>query len=187
MNTLLTPGKYYQSSSGNVSSTLNYPNIGRAGSVEVTRTIQDCVEQRFTPYTANQSGYYWVRYYDNFNLKGWTDWVRSVSLSDFDANVTGSGWQKLPSGLIMQWGTVSAASGASRIAAITYPIAFPSAVYTLIGTDSGGACVPVGLNRSSLSGATAYIANFAFTYSTTSATTASQSAAVTATWIAFGK
>lgn len=187
MNTLLTPGKYYQSSSANVTSTLNYPNIGRAGSVEVTRTIEYCVEQRFTPYTSNQNGYYWVRYYDNFNLKGWTDWVRSVSFLDFDSSVAANGWQKLPSGIIIQWGTLSFASGAGRSGTLTFPIQFPSTVFSITGTDSGGACVPCGFGRVSLAAVTMFVANYCFTYSSASASAATATAAVGINWMAVGR
>lgn len=44
----------------------------------------------------------------------------------FGTSLAGSGYQKLPSGLIIQWG--AATSGAGGSVAITYPIAFPSGV-----------------------------------------------------------
>jgi hypothetical protein len=42
----------------------------------------------------------------------------------FAANLSGSGYQKLPSGLILQWGSGSTASSAGSV---TFPIAFPTA------------------------------------------------------------
>ena len=42
-----------------------------------------------------------------------------------------SGFQKLPGGLILQWGTASA--GGSGGIAVTFPITFPSAAFTLAG------------------------------------------------------
>lgn len=42
----------------------------------------------------------------------------------FLANLAPSGWQKLPSGLIMQWGTVN--SGASGAVGIAFPATFPN-------------------------------------------------------------
>lgn len=41
------------------------------------------------------------------------------------------GWQKLPSGLIMQWGVVSGVSLAQVYQAVTFPVAFPSAILSV--------------------------------------------------------
>ncbi|MGV0998279.1 MAG: gp53-like domain-containing protein [Fluviibacter sp.] len=43
---------------------------------------------------------------------------------DFSALLTASGYKKLPSGLIMQWGTISSAS-------VTFPIAFTTALFAV--------------------------------------------------------
>ena len=58
---------------------------------------------------------------------------------EFGASVGGSGWQKLPSGLIIQWGTSGAiASGGN--ATITLPVAMPSSIVAVVGSlASGGA------------------------------------------------
>lgn len=48
-----------------------------------------------------------------------------------------SGYQKLPSGLIIQWGSGSTAADGSI--AVTFPIAFPTACVGIHGTHSGGA------------------------------------------------
>lgn len=52
--------------------------------------------------------------------------------SRFAASLAGGGYQKLPSGLIIQWGGV-ATSDTSTV--ITYPIAFPNAVCSLTATS----------------------------------------------------
>ena len=41
------------------------------------------------------------------------------------------GWQKLPSGLIMQWGVVTGVSLAQVYQAVTFPVAFPSAILSV--------------------------------------------------------
>ncbi|WP_310625813.1 gp53-like domain-containing protein [Limnohabitans sp.] len=57
-----------------------------------------------------------------------------------------SGYQKLPGGLIIQWGVAAAASNSSGYADVTFPIAFPGAVlsvygfYSASGTTAGGGC-----------------------------------------------
>lgn len=71
--------------------------------------------------------------------------------SDFapsSASFTGNGYQKLPSGLIIQWGTVSVSSAGTGITGegvVTFPVAFPnaalsvSASYELTGGAINGA------------------------------------------------
>ena len=49
------------------------------------------------------------------------------TLADFPASISQQGWQKLPSGLILQWGTNSALSPATYTL-ITFPITFPTAL-----------------------------------------------------------
>lgn len=48
---------------------------------------------------------------------------------EFGASLAASGYQKLPSGLIVQWGAV--ATSATVDVTVTLPIAFPSAVYSV--------------------------------------------------------
>lgn len=47
-----------------------------------------------------------------------------------------SGYQKLPSGLIVQWGAFLGNAGSDTT--LTYPIAFPNAVYAISGTTTSG-------------------------------------------------
>jgi hypothetical protein len=53
-----------------------------------------------------------------------TDLVFVNDFSGSNQSLTADGYQKLPSGLIMQWGTIASLSGGTTV---TYPIAFPSA------------------------------------------------------------
>lgn len=46
-----------------------------------------------------------------------------------------NGWQRLPSGLIIQWGKVTTGAG---VASWTFPISFPNAVLSITGYDYGG-------------------------------------------------
>ncbi|MFK3690425.1 pyocin knob domain-containing protein [Agrobacterium tumefaciens] len=48
-------------------------------------------------------------------------------------SLVASGWQRLPSGLIIQWGKVGVAGGN---AAITFPMAFPNACYVVVGSNA---------------------------------------------------
>ncbi|WP_199028683.1 hypothetical protein [Ralstonia sp. ASV6] len=62
------------------------------------------------------------------------------SSAQFGALLQSAGYQKLPSGLILQWGVVSTSSGADT--SVTLPIAFPNASLLVLGTSGhnpGGA------------------------------------------------
>ncbi|HZJ92202.1 MAG TPA: hypothetical protein VFD09_03905, partial [Thiopseudomonas sp.] len=50
-------------------------------------------------------------------------------------NISGNGYQKLPSGLIIQWGG-GAASNAG--AALSWPIAFPNGIFSAVAMHNGG-------------------------------------------------
>jgi hypothetical protein len=49
---------------------------------------------------------------------------------NFDKSLTANGWQKLPSGLIMQWGTSSSVAQDTSVS-VTFPIAFLSACVSI--------------------------------------------------------
>ncbi|MCX4139359.1 hypothetical protein M0D68_14285 [Paraburkholderia sp. SEWSISQ10-3 4] len=76
------------------------------------------------------------------------------SAASFGALVTGTGYQKLPSGLILQWG--SSGSNASGVAALTLPISFPNALilancnYLLSGNALGVAAQMSSLSTKSV-------------------------------------
>lgn len=52
-----------------------------------------------------------------------------VSAVNFNSLLTTNGWQKLPSGLIVQWGV--ATTPVSGGIAVTFPIAFPNACHSV--------------------------------------------------------
>jgi hypothetical protein len=47
------------------------------------------------------------------------------------ASLSVNGYQKLPSGLIIQWGSATPSGGVSSV---TFPIAFPHALFAVVGT-----------------------------------------------------
>ncbi|MNK27657.1 hypothetical protein D3C87_460190 [compost metagenome] len=94
-----------------------------------------------------------------------TDWV-VASQGLGQAALAVPGYQKLPSGLILQWGTATATTGGT---AILYPYAF-STLYTVnLSTHNANSIVTVSSGNATASGFTAYGA-----------------ATATATWIATG-
>jgi hypothetical protein len=63
-----------------------------------------------------------------------TDFVFQNDLTGSNQSLSASGYQKLPGGLIMQWGNAGAMTG-GQTKTITYPIAFPNAVYNVQTTN----------------------------------------------------
>jgi hypothetical protein len=57
------------------------------------------------------------------------------------ASLAVNGFQKLPSGLILQWGAAST-SGAS--ATVTFPVAYTTQIYVALATYSGGSAAYFG-------------------------------------------
>lgn len=95
----------------------------------------------------------------------------------FPNSLAGNGYQKLPNGLIIQWGSITTAAGS---AVVTFPIAFPGAcrqVIPSVAYNSGVPNVTVDTSGPSTTGFTIYTK------------TASSGAAVAANtcWIAFGQ
>jgi hypothetical protein len=66
------------------------------------------------------------------NLSG-NSVLNDLSITNFtgaNQSLGSSGYQKLPGGLIMQWGETGAMSGGQNLT-VTYPIAFPTAVFNV--------------------------------------------------------
>lgn len=55
--------------------------------------------------------------------------VALASFTGSNQSLTGSGYQKLPGGLIIQWGTSVAVTNAGGGESVTYPIAFPTSSF----------------------------------------------------------
>ncbi len=99
----------------------------------------------------------------------------AVALGQFTQNLAGNGYQILPSGLIIQWG--QATGSASGDVTVTFPIAFPNAIFKgpIPGIDASGAGYMVSITSASTS---------SFAAGTYSA--AATRAGATFTWIALG-
>ena len=79
----------------------------------------------------------------------WGSAQLGFSIGQFGSSLAANGYQKLPSGLIIQWGSGSTAADGSI--AVTFPIAFPTACVGIHGTHSGSglaAMIEVGSTRS---------------------------------------
>lgn len=70
-----------------------------------------------------------------FSVAAATASAHAVNLGQFGSSIASSGYQNLPSGLIIQWG-VTAGIGASSSGSITFPLAFPNGLLTVVATYS---------------------------------------------------
>jgi hypothetical protein len=91
-----------------------------------------------------------------------TAWVQALISGDFSSSLATSGYQKLPSGLIIQWsGSFGTPSGGS--ATWTFPLAFPSACVAAFGTartaSAGNSYFVSQVGTPSVTGAQFYAAN----------------------------
>lgn len=102
-----------------------------------------------------------------------------LNFSQFAASVGSNGYQKLPSGLIIQWGnsTTSAGGGVS----VSYPIAFPVATLSLQTTVNNGGTTPNVVLAVTGAGATSFGVNSGIT------TTGAVAASISFYWFAVGR
>ncbi|MEP9319952.1 phage tail protein [Pseudomonas sp. LABIM340] len=99
----------------------------------------------------------------------------------FDASLASSGYQRLPSGLLIQWGVNATAIGAAS-GNFSFTIPFPSACLQIVASDSGNSCIPVGASAISNSQFIVYRAGKVYT----SAGDLVVPPVVTFRWFAFG-
>jgi hypothetical protein len=103
------------------------------------------------------------------NLTGNVSFDRLASQFLSNASLASSGYQKLPSGLIIQWGIVAYPLGHTSVT-VTYPITFPSSAFRTVISQSDGAAVIMGMSGQTSSQFTAW----------------TSSAGYNANWIAIG-
>jgi hypothetical protein len=95
----------------------------------------------------------------------------------FGANLAVTGYQKLPSGLIVQWGSITI----SAATAVTFPITFPNGLYSLnLSNSMNSAAANATIDTAAIPTNSGFSAS-AFNASTGAGTTR------TISWIAFGK
>lgn len=90
------------------------------------------------------------------------NWSNVPLLADFGKSLASSGYQKLPSGLILQWGSASMTVSTQSsgwyygTAVATFPIAFPNACLSVMATPNGASAGTqiAGVNEWSTTGTT---------------------------------
>ncbi|EBL3323365.1 hypothetical protein D4T62_10490 [Salmonella enterica subsp. enterica] len=150
LNSLMTPGIYYNPANANATSALHYPSTN-AGSLLVLKDAG--IAQIYTEYAQGNGnkprqyrrGYYanvwsaWEQVYDTGNPPPPPD--LSAYLTTATANSTyqkintaskaSNGWfQDSNTGMIFQWGKL----GSSSDTTVTFPIAFPAAIVSVVTT-----------------------------------------------------
>jgi hypothetical protein len=73
----------------------------------------------------------------NGSTSTWVASSLSASASGFTASLSSNGYQRLPSGLIMQWGR-TAFMGSNSTLNVSFPISFVSEVYSVVVTQNAG-------------------------------------------------
>lgn len=69
----------------------------------------------------------------------------------FDSSNIGKGWQKLSSGIMLQWGITDQISTTSEGVLINTPVSFPNAFFLVLGSDNGPGCHSIGATPEGLS------------------------------------
>jgi len=86
------------------------------------------------------------------------DLIRGLP-GDFTKKLTSAGYQKLPGGLIFQWGDGKATTDDNGYGTYLFPITFPNACFTVSCVDDGSECVSFGVTKLNKNGFTAFTRN----------------------------
>lgn len=70
---------------------------------------------------------------DNSKKVATTDWLLDLFSGTGQHVITQNGYQKLPGGVIIQWGLATVAAGNNTV---TLPLAFPTSMFTAVATQS---------------------------------------------------
>lgn len=126
----------------------NTPAVGVAGTVQVIAASASAVNQIACDSASTRT---WARFWNGAVWSGWAEFWQS---SGVHSSLASSGWQRLPSGLILQWGLfVRNSATANVFYSFNFPITFPTACLSLIasqavdppGTSSGGVMTVTGI------------------------------------------
>jgi hypothetical protein len=119
----------------------NTPASGVAGTLEVIAASANAVNQMAMDSASTRM---WTRFWNGTVWSAWSEIWRTTGVSE---SLGASGWQRLPSGLIMQWSTVSGTAsggGAANTVTATFPLTFPSTAASVLVSDSGAAGIMCG-------------------------------------------
>jgi hypothetical protein len=110
-----------------------------------------------------------------------------TDFTDFLSSLAGvGGWQKLSSGIIIQWGSANSIPAGSQTRSITLPIPWLNGYLAGVVSDVGGGCVPYGISAGTTNSTIRVYAPYAFLNGVTSNTTPQVRGTTSAIWIAIG-
>jgi hypothetical protein len=114
----------------------NAPAVTMYGILEVQRrVIAGAAESTMQRITLTDSGRVYTR---TKHANIWTPWRTIINLTDdFVANKSSNGYQKLPNGLIIQWGSTSLTPttvGGAVSTTVNFPITFPTYCQSIVCT-----------------------------------------------------
>jgi hypothetical protein len=115
----------------------NTPAAGVAGTVEVIAASASAVNQ--TAFDSASSRMF-TRFWNGTVWSAWSEIWRTTGVAE---SLAANGWQRLPSGLILQWGSVSGTTGAlagTGAAEVfvngTFPLTFPTACTVMLASPA---------------------------------------------------
>ena len=116
----------------------NTPASGVAGTVEVIAASASAVNQMAFDSASSRM---FTRFWNGTVWSAWSEIWRTTGAAE---SLATNGWQRLPSGLILQWGQITTGSDVSGAAKLTItgtlPITFPTGSFQIVGTlQDGGA------------------------------------------------
>lgn len=163
-NTYRTPGTYILQDSSILSTILNKP-VSSVGILTVYQSAGSAYDGRAWSYLSQEfktiDGKTYLREVstaDTANVWIYKEW--KLISGDCSASLESTGYQKLPSGLIIAWGgyTITHPSALYATAEITFPITFPNNIVTALGYNATRAFHHVEIfPNSSRSGGTIYV------------------------------
>lgn len=89
---------------------------------------------------------HWLELAWDSTLSKWV-LLNPATFNQFDALLGGNGYQKLPSGLIMQWGSISTSATSGTV---TFPTTFPNACFSVVAHDYATSASDISIVRFNL-------------------------------------
>ena len=111
----------------------NTPASGVAGTLEVIAASASAVNQLAMDSVSSRM---FTRFWNGTVWSAWSEIWRTTGAAE---SLGQNGWQRLPSGLILQWGFVTNSATPGNPTSVAFPITFPNGVYTAVPGPVGSA------------------------------------------------
>ena len=106
----------------------NTPASGVAGTLEVIAASASAVNQMAFDSASSRM---WTRFWNGSAWSAWSEIWRTTGVAQ---SLSSNGWQRLPSGLILQWGVMTNAGVAGSTTFVAFPVTFPTACLQAFNT-----------------------------------------------------